>query len=63
MFEMLEMKAIVPTSKRIVQSRLFQVTKKVNTNKRMVLDVSQLNKFISCRKFRMTAKAVRQVIL
>jgi len=39
------------------------VDKKVTTNKRMVLDMSRLNKFINCSKFKMaTARTVRQVI-
>jgi len=39
------------------------VNKKGTTKKRMVLDMSRLNKFIPCPKFRMTtAKSVRRVI-
>jgi len=39
------------------------VDKKGTTKKRMVLDISRLNKFIPCQKFKMTtAKSVRQVI-
>jgi len=61
--EMLEMKAIVPTTGKIVQSRLFPVDKKGTSKKRMVLDMSRLNKFIPCPKFKMTtAKSVRRVI-
>ena len=52
--EMLEMKAIVPTTGKVVQSRLFPVDKKGTTKKTMVLDMSQLYKFIPCLKFRMT---------
>jgi len=57
------MKAIVPTTGKIVQSRLFPVDRKGTTKKRMVLDMSRLSKFIPCPRFKMTtAKAVRQVI-
>ena len=57
------MKAVVPSTGEIVQSRLFPVDKKGTTKKRMVLDMSRLNKFIPCPKFKMTTtKAVRQVI-
>jgi len=60
---MLDMKAIVPTSGKIVQFRLFLVDKKGTTKKKMVLDMSCLNKFILCPKFKMaTTKVVRQVI-
>jgi len=61
--EMLDMKAIVPTTGKVVQSRLFPVDKKGTTKKRMVLDMSSLTRFIPCPKFKITtAKSVRQVI-
>ena len=57
------MKAIVLMAEKIVQLRLFSVDKKGTTKKRMVLDMSRLNKFIPCPKFKMTTtKVVRQVI-
>jgi len=60
---MLEMKAIVPATVKVIQSRLFPVNKKGTTKKRMVLDMSRLDKFIPCPKFNMTTvKSVRQVI-
>lgn len=61
--EMLEMNAIIPTGRKIFQSCLLLVDKKGTSKKRMVLDISYLNKFIPCKKLRRTtAKAVRQVI-
>jgi len=60
---MLDVKAVVPIIEKIVQSRLFPVDKKGTMKKRMVLDMSRLNEFIPCPRFKMTkAKAVRQVI-
>jgi len=61
--EILDMKAMVPATGKVVQSRLFPVDKKGTTKKTIVLDMSRLNKFIPCQKFKITtAKAVRQVI-
>jgi len=61
--EMLDMKAIVPTTGKVIQSRLFPVDKKGTTKKRMLLDMSRLNKFIPSSKFKLTtAKSVKQVI-
>lgn len=52
--EMIEIGSIVPTSKKIFQSRHFPAAKKGTTKKRIVLDMTRLNKFIPCKKFRMT---------
>jgi len=44
--EMLAIRSIVPTSERVLQSRLFPVAKKRTTKMCMVLNMSRLNKFI-----------------
>ena len=62
--DMLRKGSIEPVpSEPIIRSHLFSVPKKDSMERRMVLDLSRLNRFIPCPGFKMTTvKAVRQVL-
>ena len=61
--EMLEKEAIEPSVGKAYVSRIFPVAKKGTTRKRMILDLSILNKFIVRPSFKMTTvNQVRQVV-
>ena len=62
--DMLAKDSIEPVpSEPIIRSHLFSVPKKDSLERRMILDLSVLNRFIPCPSFKMTTtKSVRQAI-
>ena len=61
--EMLDKGVIQKTKRFIFRGRLFSVPKKDTLKRRMILDVSKINKFIVCPKFKMISiQQVRQVV-
>lgn len=61
--DLLQAGAIVKTSFIAFQARLFSVPKKGTSKRRVILDISLLNKSIVCPKFKMTTiRQVRQVL-
>jgi len=61
--ELLQVGAIEKTSFIAFQARLFSVPKKDTKKRRVILDISLLNKSIDCPKFKMTTiRQVRQVL-
>ena len=61
--ELLEKKAIREVNVLFFQARLFTVPKEGTDRLRVILDLSKLNKFIRCNKFRMLTVAQVRTLL